>query len=217
MSWGAENLLDTWHRLVASPGAARALGIGIVPARPLQAEPLLATGYRKVADLPDGALALVQTAPARFHVVHRALAAADEEASFRAVTDPSFDPDATVVLESAVPPVGAPPPDAAPEDVQMVEETPELIRLATTLAAPGVLVVRDTWFPGWEARVDGGPAPILRANHAFRALALGPGAHAVELVYRPRSLRLGIALSLAGLVALAALHRGRRRLVRWVR
>jgi hypothetical protein len=54
MSWGAENLLDTWGRLVASPGAARALGIGIVAARPLQAEKLLGAGYRKVADLPGG-------------------------------------------------------------------------------------------------------------------------------------------------------------------
>jgi len=213
MSWGAENLLDTWHRMVASPGAARALGIGIVPVRPLQAEPLLAAGYRKGADLPDGALALVQAAPARFHVVHRAVAAADEEASFRAVIDPSFDPATTVVLEAPVPVLGAPP---APEDVRVVEDAPELIRLATTLAAPGVLVVRDTWFPGWDARVDGRPEPILRANHAFRALALGPGAHAVELAYRPLSLRLGIALSLGGLVALVAVHRARRWLVGWV-
>jgi membrane protein YfhO len=216
MSWGAENLLDTWHRMVASPGAARALGIGIVPARALQAEPLLAAGYRKVADLPDGALALVQNAPARFEVVHRAVAAADEEASFRAVIDPSFDPGTTVVLESPVPAVGTPPSDAAPEDVRVVEDTPELIRLATTLAAPGVLVVRDTWFPGWEARVDGRRAPILRANHAFRALALGPGTHAVELAYRPLSFRLGIALSLTGLALAAGIHRARRRIVRWV-
>jgi uncharacterized membrane protein YfhO len=85
-----------------------------------------------------------------------------------------------------------------------------------TLTAPGVLVVGDTWFPGWEARVDGAPASILRANHAFRALALAEGAHTVELAYRPVSFRLGIALSLVGLLATVTVGRFSRRLVRWV-
>jgi len=215
MSWGAENLLDMWHRLVESPGAARALGIGIVAAKPMQAVPLVAGGYRKLADLPGGTLALLQDAPPRFGIVHRIVAAKDEEASFAAVTDPLFDPGSTVVLEAAAPPLAAPAPDAA-ESVRVLADHPEMVRLAVTLDAPGVLVVRDTWFPGWEARVDGMPAPILRANHAFRALALSRGAHAVELAYRPLSFRLGIALSLAGLVATAIVAALGRPLVRWV-
>src|SRR5262249_49320150 len=124
-------------------------------------------------------------------------------------------PRSTVVLEAAEPPLAVPAPDAA-ESVRVLADAPELIRLAVALDAAGVLVIRDTWFPGWEAHVDGTAAPILRANHAFRALPLSRGAHTVELAYRPLSFRLGIALSLAGLVATGIVAALGRPLVRWV-
>src|SRR5439155_530583 len=76
-SWGGENLMNAWAQLAASPGAARALGIGLVAATPLQARPLLASGYVVQSRLPDGNLALYQAAPGRFHVVHTVARAAD--------------------------------------------------------------------------------------------------------------------------------------------
>src|SRR5213592_3072885 len=203
-SWGGENLMNAWAQLAASPGAARALGIGLVAATPLQARPLLASGYVVQSRLPDGNLALYQAAPGRFHVVHTVARAADEEDAFRRVTDPAFDPRATVVLEGdAVPDLT--PGGGAGDEVTVVGEAPERIRLGTRLGMAGVLVVADTYFPDWVARVDGRPSPILRANYALRALVLAAGAHDVELAYRPRSFRIGVALSLVGLALVAAL------------
>jgi len=63
------------------------------------------------------------------------------------------------------------------------------------LDAPGVLVLADTWYPGWRATVDGADAPILRANHAFRGVALGKGAHEVRFIFRPASFMFGAWLS----------------------
>ena len=203
-SWGGENLMKSWAQLAVSPGAARALGIGLVAATPLQARPLLASGYVVQARLPDGNLALYQATPGRFHVVHAVVRAVDEEDAFRRVTDPAFDPGASVVLEGEEVPEVAPD-DRADDEVAVVDEAPERIRLRARLGGAGVLVVADTYFPGWEARVDRRPSAILRANYAFRALALAAGAHDVELAYRPRSFRIGVALSLAGLVLVAAL------------
>jgi len=64
----------------------------------------------------------------------------------------------------------------------------------------------DTFYPGWRATVDGQAAEIVRANYAFRAVALEAGAHQVVLRYRPRSLIAGTIVSgaalLAGLLAL---------------
>src|SRR5205823_14407560 len=65
--------------------------------------------------------------------------------------------------------------------------------------------------PGWRARVDGATARILRADHAFRALALTVGPHRVELAYAPLSFRLGAALSALGLALVALFARARRR------
>jgi hypothetical protein len=65
-----------------------------------------------------------------------------------------------------------------------------------TTGAPGLLVVADTWMPGWSARVDGSPVPILRGNHAQRVIPLmEPGRHTIALDYRPPGLALGCAIT----------------------
>jgi hypothetical protein len=69
---------------------------------------------------------------------------------------------------------------------------------------PSMVVVAQTFYPGWRARVDGQPAPLWRANHAFQALEVGAGRHRVELVYKDNRFLLGScigALALAGMGA----------------
>ncbi len=92
-------------------------------------------------------------------------------------------------------------------------------RLTIELDAPasGLVVVNETWYPGWQARVDGRAAPILRANHLVRAVPVEPGHHTIELVFAPSALRwLGPLYVLALLAVLAAgaleLQRWRRRM-----
>jgi hypothetical protein len=66
----------------------------------------------------------------------------------------------------------------------------------------GWLLLSDTWYPGWEATVDGRPAPVLRANVAHRAVPLSPGNHRVVFSFRPASTARGFALSAAGMILL---------------
>jgi hypothetical protein len=79
---------------------------------------------------------------------------------------------------------------------------PERVEIAVEAAAPGVLVLTDTYYPGWHARVDGATRQILRANGLFRAVVVPAGRHEVVFEYRPESLRLGAAVSLVSLVIL---------------
>ena len=54
-----------------------------------------------------------------------------------------------------------------------------------TSEAAAYLVVADPYQPWWEARIDGAPAPLLRADGIFRAVPVPAGAHRVSFVFRP--------------------------------
>jgi uncharacterized membrane protein YfhO len=59
-----------------------------------------------------------------------------------------------------------------------------------------VLVLADSYYPGWRAYVDGSEIDILRANYFFRAVRVPPGNHFIEFKYEPRSFELGLLISL---------------------
>jgi hypothetical protein len=59
----------------------------------------------------------------------------------------------------------------------------------------GFLFISDAYYPGWKAVINGQPTQIYRANLAFRAIAVPPGKHVVQLRYEPISVRLGLMLS----------------------
>jgi len=82
------------------------------------------------------------------------------------------------------------------------------VLIQVDLAHGGYLVLSDAYFPGWKA-YDTRPGeseqeiPLLRANGAFRAVALGSGEHVVRFKYTPLSLKLALFVSfLAAVVVL---------------
>ena len=71
-------------------------------------------------------------------------------------------------------------------------------------SGPMLAVLSDRWYPGWKATVDGVDAPVLRANGVFRAVPIPAGVSDVVFSFEPGSILLGAAISVAGLLALAA-------------
>jgi len=78
------------------------------------------------------------------------------------------------------------------------------VRVDVRAAAPGQLVLLDTFYPGWHAEVDGREAPIRPADAAFRSVPVEPGRHEVRFFYRPASVIWGVAVTLLGLALVAA-------------
>jgi len=66
------------------------------------------------------------------------------------------------------------------------------------------LILSDTFYPGWQALIDGVPAEIRIANEAFRAIAFPAGAHTIEFRYQPRAVLIGLIVSLASLIVIVA-------------
>ena len=70
------------------------------------------------------------------------------------------------------------------------------------MSCPGLLILADTYTPGWRATVDGSPTRILEAYGVMRGLRVPGGHHRVELSYRPRSVLFGGAMTLLGFLLL---------------
>jgi hypothetical protein len=134
-------------------------------------------------------------------VVHGAIAAPDHEAALAALQAPGFDPVTTVVVEEGE---ALQPTPSAPAAIHVESFGLNEIRLRVDTPADAYLVLSEVWYPGWRASVDGAPAPVLRANYAFRAVRLGPGGHQVVLTFAPGSWRLGLAISVFTLLGLGA-------------
>ena len=67
-------------------------------------------------------------------------------------------------------------------------------------AEPSLVVVAQTYYHDWRASVDGRPAPLLRANHAFQAVQVPAGRHYIRLAYEDRAFQFGAAVSICMVV-----------------
>jgi hypothetical protein len=147
------------------------------------------------------------TALPRAFLVRRARVVGDARAAFAAVSAPDFRPREEAVVEQPLPAaLGAGPPGDG-EGARILRRTPREVVVATDAASPALLVLTETHYPGWRARIDREPAELLRVNWTFRGVVLPPGSHTVTFEYAPRSVARGGLLSLAGLALVAALWR----------
>jgi len=95
------------------------------------------------------------------------------------------------------------PAGSSPGNVEVEHYTPGHIRLRTNALRPALLVVAESWYPGWRATIDGQPAEVLRANYLSQGVVVPTGIRTVELEYNPDSFRYGQLISLGALVILA--------------
>jgi hypothetical protein len=95
-------------------------------------------------------------------------------------------------------------------------------RMTVAVDAPraGLLVIAESWYPGWKARANGREAAVYRVNHGLMGVKVGAGRQRVELTFAPASLTWGTALSLAALLGILLLGLWApvfRKLSRWGR
>lgn len=82
-------------------------------------------------------------------------------------------------------------PCSTPDDVSFRQYTGEHVSIDANLGCDGMVVLSDTYYPGWSARVDGMPAQIHQVDNALRGVYLKQGKHELTMDYRPRSVYLG--------------------------
>jgi len=96
---------------------------------------------------------------------------------------------------------------------------PSRVEIEARLSRPGLLILSDSFAPGWVAEVTSAseetpqPVPIFRTNRLIRSVPLPPGELSVVFRYRPWSFYVGAVMSVVGwlgVAVLAAARFGRR-------
>ncbi|MEW6621111.1 MAG: YfhO family protein [bacterium] len=76
--------------------------------------------------------------------------------------------------------------------IKIIDYQPNKIILEASSKGNCLLFLSDTYYPGWQAYIDGKLTKIYRANYAFRAISFPAGNHKVEFIYFPFSFLVGI-------------------------
>ncbi len=139
------------------------------------------------------------TALPRFFVIGEYEQISKKDAILSRLYDPTFPADRKIILETE--PIISPRPGGITE-VNLLTYTPTRIEINITTDTPKLLFLSDNFFPGWQARIGEKPIPVYRANYAFRAVSLPPGNYRLTFFYLPESLKIGLALTLIGVISL---------------
>jgi hypothetical protein len=130
------------------------------------------------------------------------------------VIDPRF-PRNDVVLFSdtasvAPDPISGPGRDSTVVRATLTDWKPGSMRIALegSDSRPRYLLVSETWYKDWHARVDGKPAAVHRGNHALMTIVIPPGARQVALDFESPEYARGKVISLLALLAIAGLYGG---------
>ncbi|MBV8842074.1 MAG: YfhO family protein [Bryobacterales bacterium] len=174
---------NIWKMDVFSPRAKDFFGIkyylGKAAPRPNYIEDFTGRSGLKVFENP--------TAFPRAWSVHRA-------APLGAMRESTFDPRSAVAMDGMQPPLG--PCSQGQDQVELPLHQPNRVVITASMQCPGMVILTDTWFPGWRATVDGKPATIYQVYGGVRGVSAGSGPHTIEMRYVPWSVFFGAALTL---------------------
>lgn len=90
-------------------------------------------------------------------------------------------------------------------DGTLVSYEPGRVAVKIHLPAPGTVVINESWFPGWEATVNGHGAAVFRANYLLIGVVAPAGDSEIVLEFRPPYYHLELLLFVLGLLAAIAL------------
>lgn len=146
------------------------------------------TAYRNMTPLP------------RARMVYRTEHVATFEEAFRIIERSDFDPATTALVEGDTP--NKKPPPTIPTPMITESSGGDLTIGVLNNQTEGVLVVADSYYPGWRATIDGHETPVLPVNISQRGVIVPSGTHTIRMEYRPKSLVIGIVISIGSLLLL---------------
>jgi hypothetical protein len=125
--------------------------------------------------------------PAIVRIASLSAVAQTKEEFEQAFFHPSFDPASQAIFhDPSLPPL------AGTGSVAVTAYTSNMVEASTDTGGTTMMVVANTYYPGWKAYVDGQPTSLLRVNWTMNGVAIPSGKHTVTLKYEPSSFQIGV-------------------------
>jgi hypothetical protein len=206
--------LETMHRLDVLPNGRRWQLLNVTHV--LDTKTPIDAAVTEVASvtqhiMPDqsfrGAVYRFEDALPRAWLVYQPHFAPDEEAAYWQIADRDFDPATEVVLTGALDRDlwTAVSPPTQPPHTKTRRLATSALHIEAHTDTPGILVISEWDYPGWQVRVNGQPAITATANSGFIAVLLPTGSHTITLRFAPWDVPVGMALSLLTLLGAGGL------------
>lgn len=154
--------------------------------------------FQLVADEGRDRVFVNRQAMDRAFIARDLIKAADPEEAMEIMRDHRlFDPRTAAVVEQDAPALllGGGGPDPG-DQARIVKYRPGLVEVEASPARPGMLILTDSYFPGWRAFMwedkAGTELRIEPADLAFRGVRVPRGPKTIVFAYQPYSFRVGL-------------------------
>ena len=142
----------------------------------------------------------------RAFVVHRALLAGAQDPAIALMKRPDFDPNTKAVVEGDLSSDQLAALAASPvvdsSSVELTSYSDNRVNILARMEHPGLLILSDTYYPGWKAYVDGKEVPVYPTDLALRSVFVPAGEHEVKFVFSPDLFKLGSGITITSLALL---------------
>jgi hypothetical protein len=95
-------------------------------------------------------------------------------------------------------------PVSQPGRVALKIDSPGRLDLQTDAPADQLLIINESFHPGWNAKIDSNTSQTVRVNGDFLGIVVPAGTHEIALNFQPESLRYGRLASCFGLGLIVA-------------
>lgn len=120
------------------------------------------------------------------------------EKAVKLISEDRFIPGKSVILEESIDTISQVNP---PDNLRIIsDEDLQIIIHTGLIQQKSLLVLADTYYPGWKAFIDGSETKIYPANLRQRAVIVPSGAHEVIFKYEPESFKHGLVISISSLL-----------------
>jgi hypothetical protein len=165
--------------------------------RPLSAEGI--TLVRHLPEYPSWVYKIDGVVP-RAHIVYQTKVETEPRKILEYISSDRFNPFKEVLLDKSLLNTSE---NQSEGTAKITNYRNQEVRINTSSKTSGVLVLADSFYPGWHVYIDGNEEELLKANYFFRAVKIRAGEHTVEFKYEPYWFSVGRWISIFTIVALA--------------